>query len=152
VSLNAVAAAGAGFLVAVLWFDLMFDVQVRGRSENPLPGEVLDSISAYYRRVTTEAQSMSRLIPLVMLVTLAAIGGEISKRAAPAWSAWLCLALALSAIGLAFARTVRNAVRLGAAQDAAEERSRLARIIFADHVYCLAAMGMVAGLQLFAGL
>jgi hypothetical protein len=87
----------------------------------------------------------------VMLVTLAALGGEIIKRAAPAWSAWLCLALALSAIGLAFARTVGNAARLGGAQDTADERSRLARTIFADHVYCLAALGLVAVLQLFAG-
>lgn len=150
-SLNAVASTGAGFLVAVLWFDLMFDVQVRGLAGTPLPDEVLDSISAYYRRVTTDAHPMSRLIPLVMLVTLAALAGQIIKQGAPAWSAWLCLLLALSAIGLVFSRTVRNAVRLGAAQDGPEERSRLARLIFADHVYCLAAMGLVAGLQLFAG-
>jgi len=46
------AAAGAAFLLAVLWFDLMFDVQSRGHMGDPLPSEVLASISAYYRRVT----------------------------------------------------------------------------------------------------
>jgi hypothetical protein len=45
------AATGAGFLLAVLWFDLMFDVQLRRHTENPLPPEVLASISAYYLRV-----------------------------------------------------------------------------------------------------
>ena len=48
-------AAGAAFLLAVLWFDLMFDVQVRSHPSNPLPANVLASISAYYRRVTTDA-------------------------------------------------------------------------------------------------
>jgi hypothetical protein len=53
--MNALAASGAGFLLAVLWFDLMFDVQTRKSAANVLPSDVLASISAYYRRVTTEA-------------------------------------------------------------------------------------------------
>ena len=40
------AAAGAGFLLAVLWFDLMFDVQTRRHSADVLPPDVLGSISA----------------------------------------------------------------------------------------------------------
>ena len=40
--MTAVAAAGAGFLLAVLWFDLMFDVQVRGHDGAELPEDVLD--------------------------------------------------------------------------------------------------------------
>ena len=31
--MSAFVTAGAGFLLAVLWFDLMFDVQVRGEGE-----------------------------------------------------------------------------------------------------------------------
>ena len=62
------AAAGAGFLLAVLWFDLMFDVQTRKHTGEVLPPEVLTSISAYYRRVTTEAYPMNRLVALVMLL------------------------------------------------------------------------------------
>jgi hypothetical protein len=37
----------------VLSFDLMFDVQTR-KHQGVLPPEVLASISAYHRRVTTE--------------------------------------------------------------------------------------------------
>ena len=33
----ACASAGGGFLLAVLWFDLMFDVQARGHRERELP-------------------------------------------------------------------------------------------------------------------
>ena len=70
-------AAGAGFLLAVLWFDLMFDVQTRKHASDVLPPDVLTSISTYYRRVTTDAYPMNRLIALVMLLTLAAICAEI---------------------------------------------------------------------------
>ncbi len=53
--------AGAGFLLAVLWFDLMFDVQTLGRGEGQVPAEALSSIAAYYGRVTTAARPMNRL-------------------------------------------------------------------------------------------
>src|SRR6266851_4202491 len=87
------AAAGAGFLLAVLWFDLMFDVQTR-RYTGDLPPEVLASISAYYRRVTTEAYPMNRLVALVMVLTLVAIVAQIVEAADPWWAGWGSLALA----------------------------------------------------------
>jgi hypothetical protein len=77
--LNSLAAAGAAFLTAVLWFDLMFDVQVRKHAGDALPDDVLASIRTYYRRVTTDATPMNRLISVVMLTTLTAIGLEIVK-------------------------------------------------------------------------
>ena len=80
------AAAGAAFLLAVLWFDLMFDVQTRKRVENPLPPELLASISAYYRRVTTDAYPMNRLVALIMVLTLLAIGAEIVEGRIPGGS------------------------------------------------------------------
>src|SRR5260370_41445773 len=43
--MHAYAADGAGFLIAVLWFDLMFDVQTRQHAGDTLPSEVLASIS-----------------------------------------------------------------------------------------------------------
>ena len=146
--MNAVAAAGAGFLVAVLWFDLMFDVQTRGHGGDRLPGEVLASISAYYRRVTTEAGPMSRLIPAVMAMTVLTIVAEIVKRSDAWWMAWASLALSTSAIGLAMVRTVRNAVRLGRAVDPDETQTQLARTIYRDHLFCLTAMAIVVALQL----
>jgi hypothetical protein len=102
--MHAFAAAGAGFLLAVLWFDLMFDVQTRKHKGDVLPPEVLTSISAYYRRVTTEAWPMNRLVALVMLLTLAAICAEIVQGENAWWTGWGSLVLAGSGFVPWFAR------------------------------------------------
>src|SRR5438046_10411581 len=74
--MSAVLTLTAGFLLAVVWFDLMFDVQVLGRRPvgEPLAEQVLASIAAYYRHVTTSARPISYLVGRVMLVT---IGGTL---------------------------------------------------------------------------
>ena len=110
---NAFVTAGAGFLLAVLWFDLMFDVQTLGHGSGGLPEPVLDSIRRYYARVTTGARPMNRLIATVMLATLAAIVAEIVNGEPSPSIAYASLALAAFAIVLAGARTVPSAVRLG---------------------------------------
>jgi hypothetical protein len=145
---TAVAMTGAGFLLAVLWFDLMFDVQVRGHDGAVLPTQILDSIAAYYRRVTTEARPMNRLVSLAMLVTLVSIAIEIAQGAGPLWLSAVSLIFLLGAIGLALARTFRNAATLGRGTGTPEFRSRLARLIYKDHLSCLAAIAVVIGLQL----
>jgi hypothetical protein len=146
--LNACAATGAGFLTAVLWFDLMFDVQTRTHRGDVLPSPVLASIVAYYRRVTTEAAPMNRLITLVMLATLAVLIAEVRTGEVPRAISVASLAFAGGAIGLAAARTVRNAVRLGGAQDPPALQMQLARLIYRDHLNCLIAMVAVVVLQL----
>ncbi|MEA2421083.1 MAG: hypothetical protein QOF55_182 [Thermoleophilaceae bacterium] len=146
--MSAFVTAGAGFLLAVLWFDLMFDVQVLRRGDGDLPEPVLESISAYYRRVTTAARPMNRLIAAVMLATLAAIVVQIARGDAPPWVGWACLVLAAAAVLLAAGRTLPSAVRLGAGSDPVEVRSRLARSIWRDHLLCLAAIASVLVLQL----
>jgi hypothetical protein len=148
---SAFVTADAGFLLAVLWFDLMFDVQVRGHGRGELPEDVLASTSAYYRRVPTAARPMNRLIAAVMLATTAAIVVEIAQDDAPAWVGWASLGLAGSAILLAGARTVPAAVRLGASTDSIAARSRAARSIYRDHLLCLAAIASVLVLQLGFG-
>jgi hypothetical protein len=148
--MHAFAAAGAGFLLAVLWFDLMFDVQTARHSGQTLPAEVLASIGAYYRRVTTDAHPMSRLVTAAMGLTVLSIVAGIAHGRTPAWIGWTSLALAAGAIGLAATRTVRNAVRLGAAKDSPDVRSRLARVIYRDHLCCFTAMAAVLCLQLAA--
>lgn len=133
--------AGAGFLAAVLWFDLMFDVQVRkGASE-----EAVQSIRRYYRRVTTDARPMNQLVTLVMLGTLAGLVAQLAGGDAPDWASAASLALAAGAIGTAAARTVPNAVRLAAGEG---EPAGLTRAILRDHVLCLGAITGVLVLQL----
>jgi hypothetical protein len=142
--------AGAGFLLAVLWFDLMFDIQVLRHREEALPEGVLASIAAYYRRVTTEARSMSRLVGLVMLGTIIATGSEIPRGDTSKPIAWASFALAGAAIAIAMLHTFPSAVRLGARTDPIEVQSRLAKSIFRDHLVCLAAIGLLLALQLRA--
>ena len=125
--MNAFVAAGAGFLLAVLWFDLMFDVQVRGAAGRRLPEQALASIAAYYGRVTTAARPMNRLVATAMLATLAAIVVEIAAGRSRPGLAWASLALAAVPIALAGARTVPGAVRLGTRADPPERQSELAR-------------------------
>ena len=144
------AAAGAAFLLAVLWFDLMFDVQSRGHAGDRPPSEVLASISAYYRRVTTEAYPMNRLVALVMLLTLAAIVAEIVEGVHPWWTGWVSLALAGSGVVPTLRRTVPNARRLGSAHDTPEMQSTLARAICRDHLFSFGRTSLVLGLQLIA--
>src|ERR671929_1665071 len=85
--------AGAGFLLAVLWFDLMFDVQTLRHRERELPEDVLRSIAGYYRRVTTSARPMNRLVAAVMLFTVAAVVAQLADGDEPRWVGWVSLAL-----------------------------------------------------------
>jgi hypothetical protein len=146
---NAFVAAGAGFLLAVLWFDLMFDVQVRGHDAD-VPEPVLASIAAYYARVTTASRPMNRLVAAVMIATLGAIIAEIASGDDPRWVGWVSLPLAALPIGVARVRTVPDAVRLGRRADAADSESALARSILRDHVACFAAILTLLVLQLAA--
>jgi hypothetical protein len=148
---NAFVSAGAGFLLAVLWFDLMFDVQVLPHPRGEVPEAVLDSIAAYYARVTTAARPMNRLVATVMLATLSAIVVELAAAKEPGWIAWCSLALTLAAVGLAGARIVPSAVRLGTRGDTVTDQSLAARSICRGHLLCALAILGVLGLQLGFG-
>jgi hypothetical protein len=144
---NTLVTAGAGFLLAVLWFDLMFDVQALRIREGELPEEALSSIAGYYRRVTTTARPMDRLIALVMLVTLVAIVVEIVRGDVPALVAWISLVLAAAPIALAATRTLPRAVRLGAREGTTGRQSALARSVGREHLLCLASIAALLVLQ-----
>jgi hypothetical protein len=150
---NALLAAGGGFLLAVLWMDLLFDVQVlRHRGQRgPLPEEVLRSIAGYYRRVTTAARPMSHLVGAVMATTVAGSAFELVRGAAPRALSLPALLLCAGPAALALRRVLPNAVRLGSRADPPEAQSALARAICRDHLLCLTAIVLFVGLQLAAG-
>jgi hypothetical protein len=145
---RSLACAGAGFLLCVLWFDLMFDVQARRHPDHDVPAEARASIAAYYARVTTAARPMNRLIAAVMITTIGATVAELVRSDLPAWRGWPALVLTLGAVGLAAARTVANAQRLGRQADDASQQSRLAHTILRDHVLCIGAIAIVLVLHL----
>ena len=143
-------AACGGFLLAVLWMDLMFDVQARRIGSGTGRGEdVLGSIARYYRRVTTDAFPMNRLIGTVMALTV--VGSIYQAIRAPegCWLLALSPLLCGAPIGLAAFRVVPNAVRLGARATSIESQTDLARAIFRDHVVCFLAIGVFVATQLW---
>jgi hypothetical protein len=145
---TAVVTSGAGFLLAVLWFDLMFDVQVLRHRGRAVPEEVLASISAYYRRVTTTARPLNRLVAAAMLVTLTAIAAQLARGDVAPWVGWGSLALGGIPTLLAAVHTVPAAVRLGSRADEPEVQGRLARTICRDHLLCLAGIAGLLAWQL----
>lgn len=143
-------AACGGFLLAVLWFDLMFDVQVRRHPAGDLPEPVLASIAGYYRRVTSEAWLMSQAVAAVMLIGLLALLREWQTGRATAGVSIASLTVAAVPIALALGRVVPNAKRLGSRRDPVPVQSALARAIWRDHLLCLAAITIFLALQLAA--
>jgi hypothetical protein len=144
--------AAVGFLIAVLWFDLMFDVQVVAhRHEQELPVHVVESIATYYKRVTTDASPMGRLIALVMVALLALLVWQAAAGGTPGWVSVVSLFGAGVAIVLAMTRVVPHAVRLGERTDAPAALSTLARGILREHVVFLALMVTVLVVQLVGG-
>ncbi len=141
--------ASAGFLVAVLWFDLMFDVQVLAYRQSPeVPESVTESIATYYRRVTTTASPMGTLVGVVMAVLLITLVVQAATADVAVWISAVSIVAAAAAIGLAMARVFPRAVRLGARSQPQTEQGEIARSIFRDHILCLAAMVTLLGVQL----
>jgi len=142
--------ACGGFLLAVLWMDLMFDVQVLRHRAPELPEPVLSSIAAYYRRVTTTARPMGHLIAVVMLTAIITLVTQIGGGHRQRWLPLASLLVGGGPVVLALVRVVPNAVRLGARSDAALQQSVLARSICRDHLLCLVGILAFVGLQLAA--
>ena len=137
-----------GFLLAVLWMDLMFDVQVRGHAEGPLPEPVLDSIATYYARVTTGANPMGRLVGAVMTGLLVGLVVQNRRAAGPRWLRFAAIGLAVVPIGLAGARILPNAIELGTRAGSPEAQSALARSIYSEHVACFILIALFVACQL----
>jgi len=136
-----IGAACAGFLIAVLWMDLIFDSQVLAhRGPGDLPAPVLASIAGYYRRATTTSRPMSYLIAVVMVILLGALGFRVATGSEPTWKTIVAAVLAGIPILLAMLRTVPNAIRLGARDSDPAEQSRLARAVCRDHLLCFGGM------------
>jgi hypothetical protein len=139
-----------GFLLAVLWMDLMFDSQVRGPHDEQLPERVLASIADYYRRATTTSRPMSWLIAAMMVILLGALVFQSLRGEDSAALSVMSFALAAVPILIAGTRTVRNAVRLGGRQDDHTGQSRLAGSIYRDHLMCFVLMATFLVLRLSA--
>lgn len=148
--MSALLAAAGGFLLAVLWMDLIFDVQVLGhrRVDGALPEPVLASIAAYYKRATTDSAPMSRLIAAVMAVAVVGSFIHVFTGANALALRFAALSLCTAPTGLAITRVVPNAVRLGTRRDDPATQSALARAICRDHLVCLVCVAAFVSTEL----
>jgi hypothetical protein len=145
----AVMTACSGFLLAVLWMDLMFDVQVLAhRHAVELPEATMASIAGYYHRVTTASRPMSHLIAGVMAILLITLGLRVAGGQDPLWLVVVSVPLAVVPILLALLRTVPNAVRVGRRAGSLDEQTRWARSICVDHMFCIGCLVLFVGFRL----
>jgi hypothetical protein len=141
--------ACSGFLLAVLWMDVMFDVQVLPHRHAPeLPDATIASIAGYYHRVTTTSRPMSYLVAVVMAILLITLGLRMAGGHDPLWLVVVSVPLAVAPILLALLRTVPNAVRLGRRAGSAVEQTRRARAICVDHLFCIGCLVLFLGVRL----
>ncbi|MEQ8858098.1 MAG: hypothetical protein RIC56_05580 [Pseudomonadales bacterium] len=138
-----------GFLCAVLWMDLMFDVQVWGQADIVAP-EILASIAGYYRRVTTDADPMGNLVSLMLLLTVLGSVVQLARTALPLWLRAGAVVTATIPAVAAIAVIVPRAIRLGQQADSPELQSELARSILTGHAWCLVLMLIFVVLQIVA--
>jgi hypothetical protein len=145
VTLSIVLAACAGFLLGVLWMDLMFDALALGAS-GTIPETSLATIAGYYRRVTTDAAPRGALIAAVMLI---AVGGTLWQAIwTRGWRSAIAVPLITIPVALALARIVPDAVRLGARSDSADVQALIARSIAWAHVACVLAVAVFLVLEI----
>jgi hypothetical protein len=137
-----------GYLIAVLWIDLIFDSLVlpHKNTNEPLPEEVLATMASFFKRLTLKP----RLIFVVMITMLTIVILQIVQGTVPAWVAWGSLILVTVPTGYATARVMPAARRLGSRVDGPEKQSELARSLFAMHAFSLSLMTLLMLIQLYA--
>ena len=146
--MTALLSLGGGFLLAVVWMDLMFDVQaLRGPRGAPLPDAAVASIATYYRRVTTEARPMNQLVAIVMAITVLGTLQQLAGGTGSFFWRLVALLLCVVPIVLAKGRVFPNAARLGTREEARIVEEALAREIAWAHVWCFVAMLAFVAIQ-----
>ena len=141
---------GLGFLLAVLWFDLMFDVQAWKFTTDQVPDNIRESIATYYARVTTSARPMNLAVAIMMLVTLVSEVVTMIEAQISLWRSLVTIILTIGAITLASSHTVPTAKRIGARIDDEEQHSLLIRSVLRDHRVCFVTIFVVLLLQLMS--
>jgi hypothetical protein len=143
---HSLSVAGLGFLSAVLWFDLMFDVQAFDLNEHKL-----QIIRTFYRRATTDADPMGYAVAVFMAIAFSGMameaiyhGNEISLGVSLG-----SMLFTGTGITTAMIRTLGNAKRLGSGKDDISKQQKLAKSILGDHLMCGMCILVALVLQVF---
>ncbi len=134
-----------GFMIAVLYMDLVFDISAlpHRRDKGPLPPEILDPITIYYRYITRNPY----LLMFVMLTTLVSIIVQIVYATVPRWTGYTALFCILFAMVGGTAKVIPTAQRLATGKDTVEERSRMIHSMFPFHILLLISILALAAVE-----
>jgi hypothetical protein len=137
--------AGCGFLLAVLWFDLMHDTQLLRVD----PASALVTVRDYYRQVTLTSSPMSMLVAAVMLVS--GVAAWFDLRGQSGWRRAGTLALLYLPIVAALGVVVPEARAIASGEVTQAHALVLAQRILIAHVVCFASVGTFLGLAIARG-
>ena len=137
-----------GFMMAVLYIDLMFDVSAAPyrRTKGALPRDVLDPITHYYGRITQNPY----VLMFVMLTATLCIGAEIVYGLAPTWVGYSSLFLMGLSMVTGTLKVIPTAQRLGAGTDSEEVRTRMVHSMLPFHLVLLINILLLAAIQFSA--
>ena len=141
-------AASGGFLLAVLWMDLMFDVQVLRHRGESLP----EPVSTRSPRTTAASPRGLADGPPRWRRHGCGRRDQVASSGCGDEPRWAVLGVArclVPPVVLAQTRIFPAAARLGARQGSPAEQTRLARSILRSHLLCLAAIAGFTALQLW---
>jgi hypothetical protein len=121
-----------GFMMAVLYIDLMFDVSAAPyrKTNAALPKAVLDPITHYYGRITQNPY----VLMFVMLTTTLCIGSEILYNLVPRWASYSSLFLMGLSMMTGTLKVIPTAQRLGAGTDPEDVRTRMIHSMLPFHL------------------
>jgi hypothetical protein len=134
-----------GFMIAVLYIDLQFDILAlpyRG-AKGPLSTDVLEPIASYYRCITKNPY----LLMFVMLTTLICLIAEVMYDLVPRWAGYTSLFLMGLSMSVGTFKVIPTAQRLAAGKDPVDEQTRMVRSIFPFHIVLLISILSLAAVQ-----
>ena len=134
-----------GFMIAVLYIDLMFDVSAvpYRHTKAALPKAVLEPIIHYYGRITQNPY----LLMFVMLTATVCLVAETVYDLAPRWVAYSSLFLMGLSMMLGSLKVIPTAQRLGSGNDPEDRQTGLIHSMFPFHVVLLINVLLLAAIQ-----
>lgn len=137
-----------GFMLAVLYIDLMFDVTAvpYRRSGTTLPKEVLDPIVHYYGRITQNPY----VLMFVMLTTTVCLITQIVYDLVPRWAGYSSLVMMGLAMVAGTVKVIPTAQRLASGKDPVDVQTALVHNMFPSHLVLLISILLLAAIQLSA--
>ncbi len=136
-----------GFMMAVLYVDLMFDVMSAShRGAAVLPPEVLDPITHYYGRITRNPF----VLIFVMFTATSCLVAEVAYGLVPKWASYSSLFFMGLSLLTGTLKVIPTAQRLGSGRESAEARTRIVRGLLPFHLVLLINILILAAIQFAA--